>query len=668
MSNPPNILAKFRSYSYHHILMVCNNTETANALTDISEITAFQRVPNVPDSERYAYRTINGDENKKYVVLIDGTKDARFYITGAWWESIISMENYIGENEIPQSTSMSLEGELEIVEPLGASFLNVITKICDTLETDPVGLVFVLKTIFIGHNGDGTIELISNIKPLLFINYDITAVFDSSGAKYKFAFVGAINGLGKLPHAQRIFSGISFSIKTGDTLGKTLSETITKEVNNAYKKYKKQAILEFAKTLFEEEQRKGKTLSAEEAVAEATKFLEENYREVEYKIIADDYDNDRYIAGDNEEVRIKTKQEVGSFNFGNDIGVEELIKRVMNSSTGVIDDGLGVGTDEGKRYIYKIVSGLKSTVDKFIVEYHVKKYELIMTPYELAAKGETITPRPGQAIEFNYIFTGKNVDIKSFDIRMEMGMAFFQIAATTDSIPNGNSVMDGLNSHAVPPGSALSAAASSGKQRKATPLFLGSQIKQQITRNTKSPVRTASFQSLLNRHAALENISVTMSIFGNPRLLDEMQILPNDLEKKEEEIIENESINPNWLQVPTLVKVNIKMPVDSNDVNTEYDDFWYTGYYTLFSVKHIFKDGEFLQDLDLMSIPVADPLIKTEEGVERKPKKVQEEEKEEFIRNAEKILKIDNNEASGDGDTMTVKQRRLTRRGLRSKE
>jgi len=99
-----------------------------------------------------------------------------------------------------------------------------------------------------------------------------------------------------------------------------------------------------------------------------------------------------------------------------------------------------------------------------------------MTPYELAAKGETIKPKPGQAIEFNYIFTGKNVDIKSFDIRMEMGMAFFQIATTTDTIPNGNSVMDGLNSHAVPPGSALSAAASSGKQRKATPLFLGSQI------------------------------------------------------------------------------------------------------------------------------------------------------------------------------------------------
>ena len=46
------------------------------------------------------------------------------------------------------------------------------------------------------------------------------------------------------------------------------------------------------------------------------------------------------------------------------------------------------------------------------------------------------------------------------------------------------------------------------------------------------------------------------------------------------------------------------MPVDANDVNTEYEDFWNSGYYTLLEVENIFEDGVFTQELGMYSIPI----------------------------------------------------------------
>lgn len=657
MSNPQNILGKFRSYAYHHILMVCNNTAAAEELTNTSEITVFQHSVN---GTRYAPRQIGNDENNKYITLIDGTSDVRFFITSAQWQNIMAMENYVGKGGIPQSTSMSLEGELEIMEPLGATFLNRLTDACDTLDTDPVGLVFVLKTIFVGHNDDGSTEILSNIKPSLFINYDISAIFDSSGAKYKMMFIGAVNGLGKLPHIQRIFNGFPFKINPQHTLTQTF-ENLSIKANEAYEKYRKQAIAEFAKTLYDASEKEGQPISVQESKDAAQRYFDANYRPVKYKIIAPDYNDPKYKAGDNENVRIANKQADASFNFGKDLGIEDIIKKLMASSAGVIEDGKG--TTDGKKYIYKIVSALNSTHEEYVVKYYVNRYEMAVLPYDAAFNGEEFEPAPGQSIEFNYIFTGKNVDIKNFDIKMEMGMAFFQIAATTDTLPTQATANDGNNQKMVKTTGSGSVASKGKVRRSKTPLFLGSKIKQPMVRNTKNPVDSASFQALLNRHAALENIEAKMTIFGNPQLLSEMQIVPSDLPNRQsEEPAAGKTINPRWIDSPTLCKVNIKMPADANDVNTEYEDFWYTGYYTLFAVTQIFSGGEFLQELDMMSLPVADKIEKKTE------EKRTEEEDKSIWKQILDILGLGNeggDASSTTGDKVTKKQRVQTRCGLR---
>ena len=164
MSTPKNMLGKYDTYAYHHILVVCNSTTAAESLVKTQEIIKFQHPSN--PAERYKAREI-GNSGEKYVTLIDGMTDARFFITNVKWTNYIAADPEIGKDDLAQSTTMSVDGEMEIVEAYGASFLNRLTDIADELDSDPVGLVFVLKTIFVGRNANGLTEMITTIRPLM---------------------------------------------------------------------------------------------------------------------------------------------------------------------------------------------------------------------------------------------------------------------------------------------------------------------------------------------------------------------------------------------------------------------------------------------------------------------------------------------------------------------
>jgi len=604
MSKPQNILGKFDTYAYHHILLVCNSTTAAESVANIEGITNLQH-PSEP-SRRYKAREI-GKTGEKYVTLIDGMTDSRFFITDVKWTNYIAADPEIGKGNTPQSTTMSLDGEIEIVESMGASFLNRLTDISDELDSDPVGLVFLLKTIFVGRNANGLTELISTVRPLMFVPLDISAVFQSSGAKYKLEFVGLTNGAGRLPQPQKIFEGISVTLDT-TSLKKTM-ELLEINVNNKYASFKEKAKNDFAATFTE--------LNATEGDVAANEFLEENYRDVKYRIILDEIyeDETRYKAGDITHVRNMNGVTLPTVNYGNDVSVETILNEIVWGCAGVLDDSKGKGTPVNKtnkkpiKYLFKVISVIKSTPFEYIIEYHIKRYVQAEDAFAQQANNGVIIPLPGQSIEFDYIFTGKNVDIKDFDIKMEMGLAFFQMAATTNNIPDQKTAMAGNKSKTVNVGGTKSVGSTGKRTRKSTPLFLGTTITNPMMRNTTRPIDTAGFQALLDRHASLENISASMVIYGNPQLLDEMTILPSEIAQRiaqTEDPEADKTINPQWMSTPTLVKVNIKMPVDANDVNTEYETFWYTGWYNLQVVENIFTDGIFTQELGMYSIPITD--------------------------------------------------------------
>ena len=584
MSLPANILSTFRSYSYHQILIACDSTQTADILSASTEITDFQHER---DKELYTPRQVKGGTGF-YVVIIDGMSDVTYNINSASWETVIA-PNTSTTDGMSLAFTMELDGQLEIFEPNGANFLNTLSNISDSLGSDPNGLIFMLKTIFVGWHDDGrNQELITTVRPLLFCPYDITAVFDQSGAKYTFTFVGVANGVGKTAPVTSIGGGKSISIKPKQTL-KSAIQQFNDIVNESYSSFKK--------SLQEKYDKAGLNIK-----------LDEQFRLVNYKFNIVGYDDAGYIAGDIENVRVSNTSGDPVLHFNNSLGIEEALSKIMKSSKKVVS--------EEPKYIFKILSDVESTPEEYTVTYTIQRYEL--KTVELKKDPADIEVEDGQVIEFDYVFTGKNIDIIDLDIKMDLGMAFFQTLTSAQNLPNQQDTLNGTKqSIANGSGGGATKTSSTNQPRKNTPLYLGSSLGDSLIRNTKKPIDALGFQAMLNRHAALENIQAAVTIYGNPQLLDEMLPSGEEIVKGEtEKPKKDQTINPKWLSIPTMVKINIKMPIDANDFSKGFKPFWYEGYYSLFAVNNKFENGEFTQVLDLFSIPVVDESNQLTEDVQ----------------------------------------------------
>ena len=182
-----------------------------------------------------------------------------------------------------------------------------------------------------------------------------------------------------------------------------------------------------------------------------------------------------------------------------------------------------------------------------------------------------------------------------------MGLSFFQILSTTNNIPDEKASRVGIVSDIAAGSTDAGNLQTDGKPKVKTPLLLGHTPKSSGFRNTKSPASTSAFQAAFERQAALEQIGVAMKIHGNPVLLAEMSILPNDVAGGVSGSGGFESINPAWMTTPSRIKINVRTPVDPDDLAAGFEPFWYQGMYFIHSISNEFINGQFTQELILYS-------------------------------------------------------------------
>lgn len=581
MSNPPNPLAKYRTYAYHHVLAICDSTDTALELSTSATLTnAFTSRDSV---ERL--KVLETTTGGKYIIMIDGFADAQFVIQDVKWATVLAPNEASG----PPAT-IETDGEMTILEPQGVRFMNVLSTACTNLASDPTGLIFVLKTFFIGHTDSGETEVLTNVRPLFFVMIDITAEFSETGATYNIAFVGMCNGAAKLPYVNDIASSVDISNsaqgKAVITLDLMFEKVLPSLVNQLY-------AIEF---------RKMQELYTKLGLGTA----EYNYRRVRYAFELDpEYAG--YTFGTNTNLNKHTDLNDVVLSFPANTTFENIIEGIMLSSAEVAKDA----DNPTEKTLFKITSTIESTKEEYVVTYFVNKYkQSTPTIDQSVGGGPRFVPPAGTVLELDYVFTGKNIDIKQFDIKMEMGLAFFQLISTTSNLTNQagttSATPQQLARGSGGPDNAKANPERTTSGRKKTPLFLGGQSRDAINRNRRNAASTINFKSMLARWAALENIQAKMTIAGNPQLLDEMSVGPADLRaRKTEDAKEGQTINPSWMKIPTYVRVNIMMPtVDGQDDYAEA--FWFDGYYQMFFINNIFEGGLFTQEIELFSIPYGD--------------------------------------------------------------
>lgn len=660
-----NPLSQYYTYSYHHVLIGCDNTEVAEALQESQELLTFLRTPqqiNTPEDPYGKYQPIDYKNLGKYSIIINGMEDAEFVIRKAEWQTVTSAES--SADGMDKFSSMAVEGSIEIDEPRGIKFMNVLSSIADGLGSDPNGLIFMLKTIFIGHPAPGVnfdrqagtekesslaYDPIADIRPIMFVMYDITGEFTVMGGSYKIDFMGVNHGATKQKHFLRSADRVTINVAQesscfqgcgNNTLSSTLCK-LEKTVNTIYEAYYTRVLRNILNL-------------------KATDPRLRDYRgkKVRYIIQAEaPYDSSEYLVDDfvQQENDEGAKGEPGIIDLHSSMSVESAIMKIAKKCSKVQEDlvyGDRTGSSVKSKYRPVVATTVQSTKDEYRVIYKLRRVLESRTDAiekVVQRSSDSVNDQDDDirrnVIEFDYFFTGKNTDIIDFDIRMEYGLVFFQSLVSSDNLPQSEQAANQLEAdNALASGQQSPSPKVTGTKgqfvRPDTPIFLSTQFNDKLVRNSIQPKRSTDFQILLNRHAALENLETKLVIHGNPGLLNATNKSPSEIAEQQDKGQTRANLErdvfPYWETTPALVKVNVRMPSDGEDQDFS-EPFWYQGFYYCWAITHTFDDGLFTQTLEMISLPQS-PIQDPEENQEEEQQQTKSTPTEETPTNEEQRI------------------------------
>lgn len=626
-----NANSKYRTYSYHFILVVCDSTSTAEAIGQASgDLSIF--ASGSTSTDLHPVTAAGGQA----FVLINGMTDSHYVIRSATWMSVRRSSG--GEAEHAGSAD-TLDGEIVVEEPGGIDFLNTLTEVTRAIGSRPIEQVFLLKTIFVGHTTDGETVVDAGIGPMYFAPYNIVADIKASGVVYSIEIVGMVNGVGLIGHNASATWGSSFTIPAGTKLSDGL-KIVEDDLN-------------------EENRQNREKLLKDSEQDQAGNDLIKDGKPIMYKLLATPELADK-IIGTNIKVQ---EQEVGNgdaniaagqrepvqsflekFNLTTDAPNRELdptssqretpagregpfkTSKLTDANTGKPSiaggsagssaggekkESKGVATGN-KQELYKVHVVDTSTPDKKELTYVLAPYESGQNPVAGCAD---FSPDASELIEFDYIFTGKNVDIKDLDLKLSLGNAFFQSRAASSAKVTQEQAATGTISSQPFNGSATSYNAGelcgSGLKNSSFPAIVT------VGSNWVAGGATEDYFADLSNFIGLNTINLKMTVIGHPVLMNETVMAPSEfikaLLRPKSEPKSSATVSPNSTKIPPYARVNIKYPA-KNSPNAQGQPtlkLLYEGVYHILIIRNIFDGGEFTQELDMISVPAKSPIKET---------------------------------------------------------
>ncbi len=590
-SNP---LRQYRSYSYHFFVIAAESTDVFTYLQN-QNANAFERthdaakLPNGAIDQPYPRNAITCPAGN-YVIVIDTRHDVDFILDDVQWGTSFIGDITRTNSTTPLNTVMT-DGMITILEPRGVNFLNVLAALGDQLLVDMICMTYMLKVIFYGHLEDGTMVPLSAIQPLGFIPVDITGSVDERGSTYKMSIVGTVNGIGFNPVYDAVVDNIPFKI---------------------YKKPIAQVFADITKTLNDNYQDQRRQVCA-------TYPTFNDSAQIEYNISLDSGSEVLYALNDFGSQcpgQVSESDKAFTVTGTKEGGIIKVIQDVINSSAHWVTlaaEGSPPNATSiqhtNKRYTFKVTTEFKKTslslgknvvtMNIYVTEYKYETVDVVSTAGGSRAKTEVPNIDPDKVITYDYLFTGKNLDILHMDINLTQGLSLLQTLSTARALSpqledtQGGPAPTGQLAQVGPtPNGGLN---KRGVIRPGTPVFAPLQWKDDYQKELANIDTTATASSVWSSFAGYQSVNTNVTIHGNPLLLTRL-------------------VNP-ARDVPNYVQINIKMPSTPDDIweynqsgnatpGGYYQSFWYTGYYVMLSASNKFNNGQFTQDLELVSMPL----------------------------------------------------------------
>lgn len=620
MSIPSSLLTQFRSYSYHHILVVCDNSKTAEALTASDDDGIWQHAADdATPLGRYSPKKVqNAEGSMQYCVLINGMVDASFTIPRIQWAATTTGAATPHDN----NTSVALEGSMTISEPKGVVFLDQLARCCNALGANASTVVYLVKTVFIGYSynedtGDDVVY-ISDIPPLTVMLTNAAGKFTEQGGTYDLNFVAMTGGAARLPQFSRLPGTINLTAEP--TLGRTLKK-LEEKITEAYAPY-----FACVKTQVAAGMR-----AAGKDPTEVVNALQAVKYEITYDPAFENYTvTNQAQAGKTDPACAAPANIASTANMS----IEDLVRKVLYMSKEVNNDMVkGIGSPPIKQE-YKVHASVVMSETGPIVKYNVERF---MSPKELMKarnidfgdvtdfeKGTASDPMMNPVlrqsiIQFDYVYTGKNIDILEFEMTVNHGIVFMQNATSANSFKDQ---LDGSPPSIIVPNQYDQHQIVSAGKVAPIPVYFGAKISSPLVSNSQNSIASAQAAYTMSKHSSLEVVGgVTMKIVGNTNMLAGIANYSASTSQPVKPTSDNYPSVAHSMRGfgynPLYAQINIKMPRNNDDLSlfggvagedgsSDYAvDFWFDGYYYITSVDNIFENGEFTQDLHMIGLPKA---------------------------------------------------------------
>lgn len=595
-----NPLRKYRSYSYQFFLVAADNTQIfQNILTNAQNVNVqnTSATPNDPNSTKFFERPTTGNPRGaistsygSYSIVIDTRMDTDYIIQDVEWGTTFVGNSNDSDSPVALNTVLT-DGKMTIVEPRGVNFLNTLADLADTLKVDPSVMPFMLKVIFIGHNDDGSVDQITDIPPFGIFFTGITGSVDSNGATYHMKYVGAVNGFSD----QQVFDSIT------DGVGFVFSNKVSLE--DHLKRFETLIQYHFDRDrdrILKNYKYAGFDLSHTAKLR--WKFVLEDNSDILQHLTDFSTVNPAHVSGgDSSTPYTGTK----------DGGVHELLNKLFSSSrtwtTKQISDSPSAGEfDKQKiKYSWKVNSEITKTSstagdNSITITYYISEYSYRVVPVTPTGIGSgnaipVVIPQD-QLYTFDYLFTGRNIDIIKLDMNMSLAFAQWFQLSTTRSLPTQTddttgTVVQSATVSLYPPTGFTNP---NKVIRAGTPIMPAAISKDTYMKEYIPSAQSAAADAIWRNFALAQAIKAELIIHGNPNLIQKISVPSRSS--------------------PDYVKINIKKPNTSDDIweyNQQdnstpggyYSTFWFDGFYNIITAKNKFIGGQFTQELYLVAIP-----------------------------------------------------------------
>ena len=119
-------------------------------------------------------------------------------------------------------------------------------------------------------------------------------------------------------------------------------------------------------------------------------------------------------------------------------------------------------------------------------------------------------------IEFDYLFTGNNVDVLNFDIKMNAGFSYLQVATQCNSFADQLEIVSSRSVHTP----ALIDEVARFGQPSQIPIPFSTQLESKHLINTEEPVSSTQAAYTMNKAAAIDVSQSSIRVAGNLHLMN----------------------------------------------------------------------------------------------------------------------------------------------------